>query len=253
MRGQGLRFVLVIAGTAAAGCDPVDSNRHQGDVLATLQGLVISDGQPIPIPLEAALVWGRPDGQAVKFIAEKVPITGNFPTEFTLQVRHPPPKEAGWQVPGARINLAFIAALARDEWTQATKLEKGRNVLAYALANEILVHLDRDLDQGILGPGGVRTAGFHLIETATVTADEARREAEACRQAYPRAPAEACEPEPALDGNFHVVRRVTEGLARRMELELSFPDYTVVSGGEDDEPPCTDCGDLVGSRAAGNP
>jgi hypothetical protein len=253
MRKQGLRTFLVLAGIAAAGCDAVASNRYQGDVLATLQGMVVSDGQPTPIPLEVALVWGRPEGQGIKFIAEKVPITGSFPAEFTLQLHHPPPKQAGWPVTGGRMNLAFIAALARDEWTQGTKLEKGRNVLAYALADEILVHLDRDLDQGIPGLGGVRTAGFHLIEIATVSADEARREAEACRQLYPRAPADACEPEPGLDGKFQVVRAVNDGLARRMKLELTFPDYTVVSGGDDDEPPCDDCGDLVGSKRGASP
>jgi hypothetical protein len=249
------RQMLLVVGLCAGGCgDPVASNSYQGEVLATLHGLVKGNGGTVSIPMEVALVWGRPDGNGIKFIAEKVPITGSFPAEFTLSLHHPPPARAGWQFPGGRINLGFIAALRKDDWSQGTQLEKGRNVLAYGLTDEVLVHLERDLPagQGLLGLGGVHTAGFHLVGTVALTADEARREAEACRKQFPAAPAEACEPELAPGGGFQAMREVKDGLAHRMELELMFPDFVVLSGGEEqDPPPCPDCGDLVGPGNGG--
>jgi hypothetical protein len=252
-RGPRPLLLILIAG-AAAGCDPVASNQYQGEVLATLQGVVRSQVQP-PIPLEVALVWGRPDGNGIKFIAEKVPITGTFPAQFTIQLHHPPPREAGWQFPGGRINVGFIAALGISDWSQGTLLEAGRNVAAYGLADEVLVHLDRDLGaNGVLGLGGVHTPGFHLVGEVTLTAEEAQREAEACRKMFPTAPAEACTPEPTSDGKFRFVREMQEGLAHRIELKLTFPDFTVLSGGEGEPgPPCVDCGDLIGPGTAPPP
>jgi hypothetical protein len=239
---------LVLMGLAGASCDSVASNRYEGDVLATLQGVVSAGAQPPGVPLEVGLVWGQPDGKAIKLIAEKVPLTGQFPAEFTVQLHHPPPQEAGFQFPGGRINLAFIAALAKNDWKPGTRLTTGRNVTAYAVADEILVHLDRDMPpgQGVLGLGGVHTAGFHLIEQVLVGADEARREAEACHKQFPLAPAEACAAEPAEGGQFRVTREAKEGLGHRIRLALTFPDFTVLSGGDDDPgPPCDDCGDLI--------
>ena len=251
MPRQRRRVIPVLMAIALAGCDSAASNNYEGEVLATLRGVVVSGApQPPPLPMEVALVWGRPAGTGIKFIAEKVPITGTFPAEFTVQLHHPPPQQAGWQFPGGRINIAFIAALEKSDWAQGTLLEKGRTVAAYGMADEVLVHLDRDLPagQGVLGLGGVRSAGFHLIERALLTAEEARQEADRCRQAFPAAPAEACQPEPAAEGGFEVMREAKDGLAHRINLGLEFPDFTVISGGEDEPgPPCPDCGDLTPS------
>ena len=254
MYAQRTDLFPVVMAIALAGCDPAASNGYEGNVLATLQGVVVGGPQAPPIPLEVALVWGRPDGNGMKFIAEKVPLTGSFPAEFTVPIHHPPPGRAGWQLPSGRLNVAFIAALDKNDWVEGTLLEQGRDVLAYGLAHEMLVHLDRDLPagQGILGLGGVRTAGFHLIERATVGADEARKQAEACRQTFPTAPPDACEPAPAVGGGFHIMREARDGLSHKISMELEFPDFTVISGGEDDPgPPCPDCGDLTPSGDAG--
>jgi hypothetical protein len=250
-------FLLISLGGAAA-CDPVASDKYQGEVLATLHGVVTSRTQvPAVVPLEVGLVWGRPDGRGIKFIAEKVPITGSFPAQFTVQLHHPPPAQAGWPLAGgARINMAFIAALSANDWTAGTLLEAGQNIASYGVAGEVLVHLDRDLpagpNQGVLGLGGVRTAGFHLVGEVDVTAEEAQREAESCRKMFPAAPAAACTPEPGLDGKFRVVREQPEGLGHQIKLALTFPDFIVLSGGDDEEPgpPCVDCGDLIGPGGA---
>ena len=245
------QVLLVLMGLAVASCDSVASNRYEGEVLATLNGVVAAGAQAPEVPLEVGLVWGQPDGKAIKLIAEKVPIVGQFPAEFTVQLHHPPPKEAGFQFPGGRINVAFIAALAKNDWQPGTRLTTGKNVTAYAVAGEILVHLDRDLPpgQGVLGLGGVHTAGFHVIEEVLVSAEEAQREAAACRAQFPSAPAEACAPEPAEGGEFRLIREAKDGLAHRIRLALTFPDFTVLSGGDDEPgPPCDDCGDLTGSN-----
>jgi hypothetical protein len=248
------RRIFLMTCLAAGACDPVASNKYEGEVLATLHGLVTGRVPQVPIPLEVAVVWGQPDGNAIKFVSEKVPITGKFPAEFTIELHRPPPAQAGWQFPGGRINIGFIAALEKSDWAQGTVLEKGRNVAAYGVARETLVHLDRELPagQGILGLGGIRAAGFHLVGEVTITADEARREAQACRMMYPAAPAEACEPQPAEGGGFQTTREVKDGLAHKIELSLTFPDFEVVSGGEDEpSPPCPDCGGLVGGGGGG--
>jgi hypothetical protein len=256
MNGRRRWGLLVFTGIAAAGCDPVASKSYQGEVLATLQGLVTPGAEAPSIPLEVALVWGQPDGKSLKLIAEKVPIIGQFPAEFTVQLHHPPPKEAGTEIGGARISTAFIAALAKNDWTQGTLLPASKNVLAYAVANEMLVHLDRDVPagEGVAGLLGIHTAGFHLIEEVPVGADEAQAAAEACRKVFPSEPPESCAPQPALtQGQFLVPREVKDGLAHKINLELMFPDFVVVSGGDDEPaPPCAECTDMA-SRPSMSP
>ena len=157
---------------ALAACDSAASNNYEGEVLATLRGVVVSEAlKPPPIPMEVALVWGRPDGTGIEFIAEKVPITGTFPAEFTVG--------ASTIRRCRRHSLRWKRATGPREpcWRRAAaSLPMGWRKRCW--------YLDRDLPagQGVLGLGGVRSAGFHLIERALLTSDEARQEADRCRQ-----------------------------------------------------------------------
>lgn len=255
MKRRGLGGLIAIGACVAASCDPVASNKYEGEVLATIHGLVVNDqsaGQPSPPPLELALIWGSPDGNAFKLIAEKVPVAGKFPAEFTLELHQPPPAEAGVNLGGAHLSQAFLAALETSDWKQGTLLPKGRNVLAYGVANEMLFHLDKDLaatDPLAILLGGIQKAGFHLVEPVALSAEEFQRRAAACRQVAPPDQADACSAHDA-DAQPTGLHEVTDGLAHRISLPVSW-EYLVLSGGDDPEEPSPGSGDLSGSGASG--
>lgn len=249
--------VAAAAMAVAAGCDPVASDNYEGKVLATLHTLVATatpgsgpgaPAEPAPAipPLELAAVWGRPDGNSVKFVAEKLPIAGMFPAEFTLRLHHPPPVSAMWNVGGVNLGLAFVTALEKSDWKAGTVLELGRGVKSYGESAEIVAYLDRTVaaDDPFAVVFGVRQAGFHIVRQVELTADQAASWLVACRKLLPE---DACKPNSqggsggsgsggTSETSTNGLAEVADGLAHVMKVEIS-PYPKILEGGG--EPPAS--------------
>ena len=239
---------------AAIGCDPVASDQYQGEVLASIRGLVVegADGPPGAIPpLDLALVWGRwetDDPGQTGVLAQRVPIQGMFPAEFELAVRHPPPAGAGVRYDDVTVSFAFVAAIARDTWEPGKPIQAGRTVAAYGNANEAVVHVDRDITNQAWSTllGGVQKAGFHLLEMidpSQMSAAEKQQRIDACRELAASTEAAMCED--LLEPGAYHPRLAPGDLQHRIRMEVSW-EPTILGGGPEPEPePDPGAGELV--------
>jgi hypothetical protein len=254
MKRRCLVSLMGLGLAAAMGCDPVAGDRYQGEVLATIRGLVVEDvdGPPGAIPpLDVALVWGVWEGDnplQARVLAQKVPITGSFPADFELTVRQPPPAGAGVRQGEVTVNLAFIAAIVRDSWPPGTPLRAGRTVEAYGHAREAVLHLDKDIANEAWSTllGGVRTAGFHLVDMVHVSemsAMEKEMRIDACRKLA--APSELGMCDGVLEPGAYHPRLAAGDLEHRIRMEVSR-EPTILGGTSEPEPePDAGAGGLV--------
>ena len=239
------RFVaslMLVVG--AIGCDSVASDDYPGEVLATIRGLVVDDaaGPPGAIPpLDVALVWGVWEGDAglqAPVLAQKVAIQGTFPADFELTLRHPPPAGAGVRQGGVTINFAFVAAIDRDTWEPGKTIQAGRSVAAYGNADEAVIHLDREVPDESWATllGGVRTAGFHLVEMvdpSRMSAAEKQQRIDACRKLAPASEAAMCND--LLEPGAYYPRLAPGDLQHRIRMEVSW-EPTILGGAPDPGP-----------------
>src|SRR5712671_3789157 len=130
------RYGLVTMLLAAVGCGsgPDDG----GAVLATVHGELTATpaGEPTAAngrPIEVALVWGTATGAGQKLVAEKVSVTGMFPAAFALELHQAPPASLGIPLAGAKVSVAFIAALEKSDWQQGTLLDKGKTIEVFGM------------------------------------------------------------------------------------------------------------------------
>jgi hypothetical protein len=254
MKRQCLVLLMGLGLSAAMGCDPVAGDRYQGEVLATIRGLVVEDmdGPPGVIPpLEVALVWGVWEGDdplQTRVLAQKVPIKGTFPADFELTVRQPPPAGAGVRQGEVTVNFAFIAAIARDSWQTGTALRAGRTVEAYGHAREAVLHVDKAITNEAWSTllGGVRTAGFHLMEMVDVgemSALERQMRIDACRELA--APSELGMCNSVLEPGAYHPRLAAGDLEHRIRMEVTW-EPTILGGTSEPQPqPDAGAGGLV--------
>lgn len=240
---------------AVAGCDSVAGDGYQGEALARIQGLVIDEmtGPPGAVPpLDVALVWGvwmEGDGPTTGVLAEKVPIVGSFPADFELTLRNPPPAGAAVRFGDITLSYGFVAAIAKDTWAPGTRIQAGRTVAAYGNAKEAVMHLDRDVtdEAAAVLLGGVRTAGFHLVEHVfphQMTDQEKRQRMDACRTLAPAGQAAMCDD--LLQPDAAVPRLLPADLQHRIRMEVDW-EPALLGGSPDPDPnPDPGAGGLVG-------
>ena len=258
MNRRCLVSVLWLGLSVAPGCDAVAGDDYQGEVLATIRGLVVEDGDGPPRaipPLDVALVWGVWEGDApaqARVLAQKVPIKGSFPADFELGVRQPPPAGAGVRRGDVTASFAFIAAIAHDSWQPGTPIRAGQTVEAYGHAAEAVLHLDKDLTDEAWSTllGGVRTAGFHLVEMidpSQMSAMEKQMRIDACRKLV--APSELAMCDGVLEPGAYHPRLAAGDLQHRIHMEVSWEPTILGGGGSGPEPePDPGAGGLVPGR-----
>lgn len=163
---------------AAAGCASQAGTSYRGEPLAVLRGSVEASTSSAtaspPAPLAAALLWNglRPNADAKASVSRRqvgtsVPVTGQFPAQFALQVYTPPPEGALFTCfaaqpdrPGS-IATARIAAVL--EGTSTTTL-KQTDLYGY-VSDFLVVYVDADLPAVSDCPGGALTKGYHLFRS----------------------------------------------------------------------------------------
>ncbi|HEY0711737.1 MAG TPA: hypothetical protein VGF45_03630 [Polyangia bacterium] len=231
------------------GCDPATNDQYQGKVLASLHGLV-SSAPATPSPWgpvpesEVVLVWGQADGKAMKFVAEKVPVTGTFPAAFKLDLHHPPPAAVGFEFGQNRISTAILVALEKSDWKQGTVLEKGRSIEVLGMAKERLVYLEKTVsadDPAAIVLGGIHTAGFHLFAPVKITVAEAQRRRAACAILMPQKP-DTCVSRDD-DGDLQSIGGLPGGLDHVIQLPVATDPGArmILVGGDEPPDPCLDC------------
>lgn len=170
-----LRFcLLALAGTALVmgGCGAQADSSYRGTPLAQLHGSVqtsaSSGATSAPPALEAALLWsGNVPGADAKAsvsrreVGTSVPVTGQFPAQFALQIYTPPPDAALFPCGAGAVATAQVAALIAG--TAATSVSITD---LYGIDRDfIVVYADRDLvaDSRCVVSA---TKGYHLFKYA---------------------------------------------------------------------------------------
>jgi hypothetical protein len=178
-----------------AACAPQADTKYRGDPLARLHGRVETSATAGSTPLAAALIWSQiaPNADAKASVARprlgtSVPVSGQFPAEFTLDVYEPPPAGALFtcfpENPAAgRMGTASVRAI-RDGASPSS----GSPFDFYGDVKDVLVvYVDADLPAQSACPGGALTKGYHLfhrIEVETPPCDTPP-DNPACRGPWP--------------------------------------------------------------------
>lgn len=157
---------LLIAAASAACGSQVDSD-YDGEPIATLRASVSSadPADELP-PLEIDLMW---DGNR-EFAIVAAEVSGDFPTEVTLEVQAPPPRgtlsDFGDGIPVALTELMLFERGAAETDSN----EEGFSAVIYGQAqSHALVYLGEDAPAGSVTAeilGGPQTAGFHVLEVS---------------------------------------------------------------------------------------
>jgi hypothetical protein len=232
---------LLLAALAGAACDSVAHEDYKGEPLATIRGqAVVADPAFQPPPAEVVLLWGQAnkdagpadDPRAFNLVAERVPVTGGFPAEFTLELRQPPPASARFiEHGGAHLNVATITAYKQGVLKTGPAVldpddpEKTLEALSGMLgqAAELVFYLDRDVpaDHPIsVITGGINKQGFHLVEAASTPLAERQRRQQACLVLFPGG-SSLCELDPGDDSDVALVPGGFEGRRIRVDIRKS--------------------------------
>jgi hypothetical protein len=164
-----------------AACSSQASSDYPGEPLLIFSGAVVAAGagtSPLPAA-KAGILW-----YGVKaMVGASVPVTGTFPSSFTLSLHWPPPDSSGIGDPlppmtqqhnvtldRGPLKLGWIVALSPD--TNEDDVQPG-DVLGYAL-DTMVAYLDQDPDPATaLGQEIIRfaqlwhipaTRGYHLVK-----------------------------------------------------------------------------------------
>ena len=170
-----LHFLLALAILGA--CDPQVGEDYKGEPLVSLHGEVVNQLDGSIGPLDASLVWLNASGEPDTTIGDSVPVTGDFPAGFRLDVYRPPDEAAlndytiGGEYPDeSRIGVAWITALREGQTLTGAESEP------YGIAERhVLIYLESDVRPGTSSEamvGGPLEAGFHLMDVVD-TADPA--------------------------------------------------------------------------------
>jgi hypothetical protein len=196
-----------LAAPLALGCDSSASDDYRGKPLATINGLaVLAQPTVAPPPLEALLVWvALGTGDEVRVVAERAPVTGTFPSEFSLQLTQPPPARVQTALGDARVSSGTVMAVKKgaiqpgEELTGAELVSLPEGTIQGFSDKEGVLHLDKDLpasDPRSIMLGGITRAGHYVMQLVKLSPAEASRRAAACREVL--GPAASCD-EPSED------------------------------------------------------
>lgn len=171
---------LSLAIFAVAGCDSHTGSDYRGEVLATLNGEIRLERDSPPPSDEIEVFYQNytdylstlEEGEALMqfVIVERVPVTGDYPAAFTLELFEPPPDEAltDFTVNGdpdeRRVGLAIIAS-SYECW-ENFPFEGGRCIFGGA-SRMALVWAEDDIlpdTRTATYVGTTLDAGYHLLE-----------------------------------------------------------------------------------------
>lgn len=171
-----LSFSLLGGAVALGACSSQAGTTYRGETLASLKGTVHNDGtKPVkePVPtLVLALAWsGQRLGSDPKAsvwhdeVASEVPVTGQFPESFTIDILTPPPSDALFSCfddnSGKAGKLATAQVEALLESAVATT-KKDITDLYGVVFDYTVVYADVDLPaENNCLPGGL-SKGYHL-------------------------------------------------------------------------------------------
>lgn len=174
--------LLAVAGFAlfVDGCSSQADTSYRGTALAQLHGTVqTSATSPVQSPapaLEAALLWsGLAPGDHGKVVSQparqevaaSVPVSGQFPAQFVLDIYLPPPDASLFSCfassdpsrPGKMASGSIAAILQGSAATVSSITD------LYGFANDFYVaYVDSDLPAVSDCPGGALTKGYHLFK-----------------------------------------------------------------------------------------
>ncbi len=230
MRVSSLVLGFVVAPLLVA-CDPQADGEYQGEALFELSGTVTNDREEAPDSAEVTLVWEVTSGSPDTVVAEGVPVTGEFPASFHLELLEPPSEDSlnDYSYNGAneaRIGVAYITVLAAD--VSAEELDDD-DLLGIA-ESQLLVYVDRDVQEGTFSAellGGTLSKGYHLMGVDPVTEEEVAA-GDACRDAANEAQDwEAWEECGGIFDQMYEVDASTPVSVRLDESDnLIFPNWT---------------------------
>jgi len=165
-------WIGVLEGLAA--CDAQADAAYRGEPLFSLRGTVSNDLPEAPEEMEVSLVWLVTAGDDYA-VTEGVPVTGDFPAKFSLDVLSPPTEDSlndytygGMYPEEAKVGVAFITVLDPELGMQDDSM------LGIA-EQHVLVYVDRDVVPGSWSEeflGGALSAGFHLMAVDPWTEEE---------------------------------------------------------------------------------
>jgi hypothetical protein len=153
-----------IAGALASGCDVQAGPGYQGEPLFSIQGSVVNHAPTAVGYAEVMLGWAQ-RSDMTPIPGTTVPVLGEFPASFTIELFTPPPDQAilTWGPNAELMASAFINAFQTEEDGNVTYLGKvDMHTLIYlpeAVAADSLL--------GIRYGGGPLTPGYHLTHTTT--------------------------------------------------------------------------------------
>lgn len=165
---------------------------HQGEPLVTIHGEVMSQGQSVAQPAEAALLWLSFDPSAtplgsLRLVGTSVPVTGGFPLGFELHVYAPPPASAllplAEPVPGgfpldpsrpAEMGVAAVVALAAnaDHANVGPPDVLGTSLDMIVVYNSHAIAPQSPSAKLLAGFHAPLTAGYHLVSVARETPEQ---------------------------------------------------------------------------------
>jgi hypothetical protein len=167
---------LIFASTTAllmAACDSQADSGYQGETLARITGVVKVDAPPSASGTKAAIFWSNTASDPDISVGETVPVSGDFPASFTIDVFAPPPDHALNDLTQlgdneTRIGIAYIAAVPADYDVSSNEdPESGWGVSE----RHVLAYIEDDIVPGTFGEafvGGALGAGFHVLEVIDV-------------------------------------------------------------------------------------
>lgn len=178
-----LGFMLATTAFATAGCGAQADTSYRGAPLAELHGTIQTDASgaltSAPPPLAAALVWdGLPPGADRKAsvarpeVGTSVPVSGQFPAQFTLQLFTPPADAALFSCFADKTRPGRIAQGSVRAIRQGTSPAKLTITDLYGTVDHFLIiYVDADLPAVSDCPVGALGKGYHLFES-TPTPDK---------------------------------------------------------------------------------
>jgi hypothetical protein len=179
-------FASALALAAAASlpaCDAQTDPTYGGEPLATMHGTVTSSDPSPPAQASVTLIWEVWTTNGDTASGVQVPVSGDFPASFTLDLLAPPPADVlNPPPPGetAQVGTAYIAVLPEGVEYDP---EMDEEDFLGAAPEHVLVYVAEDIQPGSYWESYLRslpTAGYHLYRWKKPTAAE-EVEIDACQ------------------------------------------------------------------------
>jgi hypothetical protein len=216
----------------AAACGDQADPTYEGQALAVMQGTIDRDPALVVSDAEVSLAWKEGPNDSTnthtRFVAEQVRVRGDFPANFTLTLRQPPPKSAIVTEADARYAAAAVVVGkpgALKGTVDVRQLERG--ALYGALAEPFVAYIAEDIAAdstfGALAGGPVKK-GFYFGRSIELDPSEAeRRHAHCQRVTKDPALAEKYCPEGEARGRFPSFTSISDPIRITLAPNAVFP------------------------------